>query len=59
MRNVKYPSTQMARKRFGPESSEYKRIKALETWALAHGYDGYRAINRRTKREKRQQLELL
>ena len=59
MRKVKYPSTQIARERFGPESPAYKRIKALEKWAISHGYDGYRAINRRTKREKRQQTTLL
>lgn len=29
MRKLKYPSTQMARERFGATSSEYKRIKAL------------------------------
>lgn len=59
MRKVKYPSTQIARERFGASSPAYKRIKALEKWAIDHGYDGYRAINRRTKREKRQQTTLL
>lgn len=59
MRKVKYPSTQMARERFGATSSEYKRIKALEKWAIDHGYDGYAPINRRTKKEKQQQTSLL
>lgn len=59
MRKVKYPSTQIARERLGASSPAYKRIKALETWAIAHGYDGYRAINRRTKKDKAQQTSLL
>lgn len=59
MRNVKYPSTLIARERFGATSPEYKRIKALEKWAVAHGYDGYRTINRRTREDKKQQTRLL
>ena len=58
MRKVKYPSTQIARERFGATSSEYKRIYALEKWAVAHGYDGYSPIQRRTKKEKAQQTEI-
>lgn len=58
MKKLKYPSTQIAREHFGPESSEYKRIKALETWAIAHGYDGYKAIQRRTRRDKEQQTAM-
>jgi len=58
MRKVKYPSTQIAREKFGPESPEYRRIYALEKWAVSHGYDGYKAINRRTKRDKQQQTEM-
>lgn len=58
MKKVKYPSTQIARERFGPESSEYKRIYALEKWAVSHGYDGYKAIQRRTRRDKEQQTEM-
>jgi len=58
MKKVKYPSTQMARERFGATSSEYKRIKALEKWAVAHGYDGYAPINRRTKKDKMQQMKM-
>lgn len=58
MRKIKYPSTQMARVRFGATSSEYKRIYALEKWAVAHGYDGYAPINRRTKKDKMQQMEI-
>ena len=48
----------MARERFGATSSEYKRIKALEKWAIDHGYDGYAPINRRTKKDKMQQVKL-
>ena len=59
MRKVKYPSTAIARERFGAHSPEYKRIKALEKWAVAHGYDGYAPINRRTKKDKQQQTSLL
>jgi len=59
MRKVKYPSTQIARERFGAQSPAYKRIKALEQWAVAHGYDGYAPINRRTKKDKMQQTSLL
>lgn len=58
MRKVKYPSTQIARERFGASSPAYKRIKALEKWAIDHGYDGYAPINRRTKKEKEQQTEI-
>lgn len=58
MRKVKYPSTQIARKKFGATSPAYKRIKALEQWAVAHGYDGYAPINRRTKKDKMQQIEI-
>lgn len=58
MRKVKYPSTQIARERFGANSPAYKRIKALEKWAVAHGYDGYAPIQRRTKKEKAQQTEI-
>ena len=58
MRKVKYPSTQIARERFGAQSPEYRRIKALEKWAVAHGYDGYKAINRKTRADKLQQTEL-
>lgn len=59
MRKVKYPSTQIARERFGAHSPEYKRIKALEHWAVAHGYDGYAPIQRRTREDKKQQTSLL
>lgn len=48
----------MARERFGATSSEYKRIKALEKWAIDHGYDGYSPIQRRTKKDKQQQTEM-
>ena len=58
MRKVKYPSTQIARERFGAKSQEYRRIKALEKWAVSHGYDGYKAINRKTRADKIQQTEL-
>jgi hypothetical protein len=59
MKAVKYPSTQLARERFGAHSPEYRRIKALEKWAIAHGYDGYKAIQRKTKKDKQQQTSLL
>lgn len=58
MRKVKYPSTQIARERFGASSPAYKRIKALEKWAIDHGYDGYAPIQRRTKKEKQQQVSM-
>ena len=59
MRKVKYPSTAMVRKHFGASSPAYKRIKALEKWAVSHGYDGYAPIQRRTKKDKMQQTTLL
>lgn len=59
MRKIKYPSTQIARERFGADSPHYKRIKALEKWAIDHGYDGYAPIQRRTKKDKAQQTSLL
>jgi hypothetical protein len=58
MRKVKYPSTQIARERFGASSRAYKRIKALEKWAIDHGYDGYAPIQRRTKKDKQQQVSM-
>ena len=58
MRKVKYPSTQIARERFGASSPAYKRIKALEKWAVSHGYDGYAPIQRRTKKDKMQQVSM-
>ena len=58
MKKVKYPATAIVRERFGANSKETKRIYALEKWAMSHGYDGYKAINRRTKREKQQQTEM-
>ena len=58
MRKVKYPSTQIARERFGASSPVYKRIKALEKWAVAHGYDGYAPIQRKTKKDKMQQMDI-
>lgn len=58
MRNVKYPSTQAVREKLGADSAIAKRIYALEKWAVTHGYDGYKAINRRTKKDKMQQMEM-
>lgn len=58
MHPIKYPSTQVARERFGAKSPAYKRIKALEKWAIDHGYGGYKTINRRTREDKKQQCEL-
>lgn len=58
MKNLKYPSTAMVREKLGAESQLAKRIYALEKWAVAHGYDGYAPINRRTKKDKMQQLEI-
>ena len=59
MKNLKYPSTAMVREKLGAGSKLAKRIYALEKWAVSHGYDGYKAINRRTKKEKPQQTSLL
>lgn len=58
MKILKYPSTAMVRDRLGAESQLAKRIYALEKWAVAHGYDGYKAINRKTRADKLQQTEL-
>ncbi len=58
MKNLKYPSTAMVREKLGASSKIAKRIYALEKWAVAHGYDGYAPINRRTKKEKQQQMEI-
>lgn len=57
MRKLKYPSTALVREKLG-ECAIAKRIYALEKWAVAHGYDGYKAINRRTKKDKQQQTEM-
>lgn len=58
MRKVKYPSTQAVREKLGANSAIAKRIYALEKWAVSHGYDGYAPINRRTKKEKQQQIDI-
>ena len=58
MKKLKYPSTAMVRDKLGAESKIAKRIYALEKWAVAHGYDGYSPIQRRTKKDKAQQTEI-
>ena len=58
MKKVKYPATAIVRERFGANSKETKRIYALEKWAMSHGYDGYKAINRRKKADRQQQTEI-
>lgn len=58
MKKLKYPSTAMVRDKLGAGSKIAKRIYALEKWAVSHGYDGYAPINRRTKKEKMQQMEI-
>lgn len=58
MKKLKYPSTAMVREKLGAESQLAKRIYALEKWAVSHGYDGYAPINRKTKKDKMQQMEI-
>ena len=58
MKKLKYPSTAMVREKLGAGSKIAKRIYALEQWAVAHGYDGYAPINRRTKKDKQQQMSM-
>lgn len=58
MKKLKYPSTALVREKLGAGSKLAKRIYALEKWAVAHGYDGYKAINRKTRADKLQQTEL-
>ena len=58
MKKLKYPSTAMVRDKLGAGRKIAKRIYALEKWAVAHGYDGYAPINRRTKKDKMQQMEI-
>ena len=58
MKKLKYPSTAMVRDKLGAGSKIAKRIYALEKWAVAHGYDGYSQIQRRTKKDKMQQMEI-
>lgn len=58
MRKLKYPSTSMVREKLGAGSKLAKRIYALEKWAVSHGYDGYAPINRRTKKDKKQQVSM-
>ena len=48
----------MVREKLGAGSKLAKRIYALEKWAVSHGYDGYTPINRRTKKDKMQQMEI-
>jgi hypothetical protein len=33
-------------------------MKALEKWAIDHGYDGYAPIQRRTNKDKQQQVSM-
>ena len=58
MKKLKYPSTAMVREKLGAGSKLAKRIYALEKWAVSHGYDGYAPIQRRTKKDKMQQMEI-
>ena len=58
MKKLKYPSTAMVRDKLGAGSKIAKRIYALEKWAVAHGYDGYAPIQRKTKKDKMQQMEI-
>ena len=58
MKKLKYPSTAIVRDKLGAGSKIAKRIYALEKWAVAHGYDGYAPIQRRTKKDKMQQMEI-
>ena len=58
MKKLKYPSTAMVRDKLGASSKIAKRIYALEKWAVSHGYDGYAPIQRRTKKDKMQQMEI-
>lgn len=55
---LKNPCSAIAREHFGPSSKEYKRIKALEQWAVTHGYGGYKAINKRTNAQKALQQKM-
>ena len=48
----------MVREKLGAGSKIAKRIYALEKWAVAHGYDGYAPIQRKTKKDKMQQMEI-
>lgn len=58
MKKLKYPSTAIVRDKLGAGSKLAKRIYALEKWAVTHGYDGYSPIQRRTKKDKMQQMEI-
>ena len=58
MKKLKYPSTSMVREKLGSGSKLAKRIYALEKWAMTHGYDGYAPIQRRTKKDKQQQVSM-
>lgn len=58
MKKLKYPSTAMVRDKLGAGSKIAKRIYALEKWAVSHGYDGYAPIQRRTKKDKQQQVSM-
>ena len=58
MKKLKYPSTAMVRDKLGAGSKIAKRIYALEKWAIDHCYDGYAPIQRRTKKDKQQQVSM-
>ena len=58
MKKLKYPSTAMVREKLGAGSKIAKRIYALEKWAVSHGYDGYAPIQRRTKKDRQQQVSM-
>lgn len=59
MRRIKYPISQAARIATGGKTPVYAMVLALEEWAVAHGYKGYRRILRRTKAQKALQTRII
>jgi len=56
-KNLKLPTTSMALDLLG-KSVLYDRVKALEQWAVSHGYKGYKSIKRASKMEKALQTKM-
>lgn len=58
VRPVKYPLSQAVGNLCGRNSEAYRRVYALEQWALRHGYEGYRPHIVPTKADRKRQQKL-
>lgn len=52
VRTFKYPLSVEVAGKIGRSNGVYAKVYALETWAVRHGYKGYRKHNKRTNAQK-------